>query len=157
MIIEFVGQEAEAIVEIDPRMALFLENGQEVTATIGEEKIVGKITAISSVANKNLLSSVRISFANADNFIGQTANISLNLPNNITPTFLLPLNSVKIIAEGQGEIKIFENGEIRSESVRLGTMYGSAIEIFTELDENTTIILSDVSAYNSEKQELKVE
>lgn len=104
-----------------------------------------------------MLSTVRIAFNNANNFIGQAATIRLELPENISKSFLLPINSVKIIAEGQGEIQTFTNGNIVSEKVKLGAMYGTSIEVFSELPASTIVILSDVSQYNSEKQALSTE
>ncbi len=157
IIAEFAGSQAEAVIEVDPRVALFLTVGQEVPAIINDETLTGKISAVSTIANANMLSTVRIAFDKADKYIGQAATIRLTLPENIAKSFLLPINAVKIIAEGQGEIQTFVDGNIVSQKVQLGAMYGSSIEVFSELPAETIVILSDVSQYNSEKQTLSAE
>lgn len=157
LVAEFVSSEAEAVIEIDPRIALFLEVWQEISAKIDNEKITGTISAISKIANANMLSTVRISFKNAEKFIGQAAVITFSLPENISKSFLIPISAVKIISEGQGEIQILENEKILSKSVRLGAMFGTSIEVFAELPKETSVIVSDVSQFNSEKQKIVIE
>lgn len=64
------------------------------------------------------------------------------------PTYLIPINAVTIIAEGEGKISIFRDGNISTQSVRLGNMYGKHIEVITDIDAHTSIITHDISAYN---------
>ena len=154
---EFAGSQAQAIIEIDPRTALFLQVGQKITAKVQDITLEGTISAISTIARQNMLSTVRIAFDDAKNYIGQSAEITFSIPENISSAYLLPINAIKIIAEGEGEIQTLVNGKIISEKVKLGSMYGSSIEVFTELESNRAIITSDVSQFNEETQTLQVE
>lgn len=104
-----------------------------------------------------MLSTVRIAFDNAEDFIGQPATIHFTIPDKISPSFLLPINSVKIISEGEGEIQALVDGKIVPKKVRLGTMFGASIEVYTELDKNTTVIMTDVSNFNSTTHNLTTE
>lgn len=155
---EMAWAEAQALIEVDPRMALFLSIGQEVSATVGNDTISGKIVSVSIIGGKNLLSSVRIAFENSEKLIGQPTVIHLNLDEKINKnSFLLPINSVKIVSEWQGKISVLENGMIKTIDVQLGAMYGSGIEVFTDLPENTVVILTDVTNFNPETQNLRQE
>lgn len=158
VMLEFAGSETQAVVEVDPRMALLLKVDDKVTAKIGEETVEGKISAISNIAGANMLSTVRISFPTADKYVGQSAILTFDIAEaEKTNSYLLPINAVKIIAEGEGQISIFSDNAIRTEKVRLGNMYGANIEVFTEVDPNSTIITNDTSNFDANIYDLKQE
>lgn len=150
LMLEFAGKDPQAHIEIDPRTALLLGVGDSVTAQIEDATLTGSITSVSRVAGKNMLSSVRIAFPEWGAFIWRAANIVLSIPEMVqsAPTYLIPINAVTIIAEGEGKISIFRDGNISTQSVRLGNMYGKHIEVITDIDAHTSIITHDISAYN---------
>ena len=69
-------------------------------------------------------------------------------------SFLLPINAVRIIAEGQGKIETLVDGKIVTRDVQLGAMYGGNVEVFTDLPADTQVVLSDVTEYNSENTKI---
>lgn len=99
VMVEFAGAETQAVVEVDPRMAILLSVGQKVSAKISEETIEGTISAVSNIAGSNMLSTIRIAFPTADKFVGQPASIIFDIEQKSSPSFLLPINAVKIISE----------------------------------------------------------
>ena len=155
---EFAGSQAQAAIEVDPRVALFLKVGDSVKAQAGDKEITGTIASVSTIAGKNLLSSVRVAFPKADKLIGQPVVIKFQISDAVHKnSFLLPINAVRIIAEGQGKIETLVDGKIVTQEVRLGAMYGGNVEVFTDLPADTQVVLSDVTEYNSETQKLITE
>lgn len=68
---------------------------------VAERTLTGVITALSTVANANLLSTVRIALADGQPFIGESAVLRFS-PQSDTPSYnrlMLPLDVVSIIAE----------------------------------------------------------
>ena len=155
---EFAGSQAQAAIEVDPRVALFLKVGDEVKAVANDQEITGTIASVSTIAGKNLLSSVRIVFPKADKLIGQPVVVKFQISDAVHKnSFLLPINAVRIIAEGQGKIETLVDGKIVTHDVQLGAMYGGNVEVFTDLPADTQVVLSDVTQYNSETQKLVTE
>ena len=155
---EFAGSQAQAAIEVDPRVALFLKVGDEVQAVANDQEITGTIASVSTIAGKNLLSSVRVAFPKADKLIGQPVVIKFQVADAVHKnSFLLPINAVRIIAEGQGKIETLVDGKIVTRDVQLGAMYGGNVEVFTDLPADTQVVLSDVTEYNSETQKLVTE
>lgn len=155
---EISGKSSQAIVELNPQTANLLKIEDEVIAEISGEKIIWKIASISTIPNSNMLSNVRINFENAENFIGQWAKIIFNIknPEEKNNSYLIPLNSINIIEEWIGQINILENEKIITKNVKLWIMYWKNIEIFSDIDSESIIILSDVSKYNNENQTLEI-
>lgn len=155
---EFAGSQAQAAIEVDPRVALFLKVGDKVKAVANDQEITGTIASVSTIAGKNLLSSVRIVFPKADKLIGQPVVVKFQISDAVHKnSFLLPINAVRIIAEGQGKIETLVDGKIVTHNVQLGAMYGGNVEVFTDLPADTQVVLSDVTQYNSETQKLVTE
>jgi hypothetical protein len=68
------------------------------------------ISAVSTISNANLLSTVRISLPKSEKYIGNTATVLFPEENTASNSRLsMKLDSVKIITEGEGEIYILEN------------------------------------------------
>ena len=70
---------------------------------VAERTLTGTITALSTVANANLLSTIRIAIADGGPYIGESATISF-VPKNDTGSNIaltLPLDAISIIAEGE--------------------------------------------------------
>ena len=156
---EFSGKDPQAVIEVDPRVALLLPPSTPVKARFDDETVIeGIVTASSPVAGSNMLSTVRLAFPKASEYIGRPAVIIFEFSDAITGSknILLPINSVKIIEEGIGKIAVLENGNIKEVDVRLGVMYGKNIEVYTDISDDTEIILSDVSSFDPNKHKLTV-
>lgn len=98
---EFAGKNPQSLVEVTPRTALMLSVGDTVSAVVNDTTLTGSISAVSRIAGKNMLASVRIAFPNGEAFIGQGAKITFHLPSteDSKEYFLIPLNAVTILAE----------------------------------------------------------
>lgn len=156
---EFSGKDPQATIEVDPRIALLLPPNTPVKAKFDDNTIVdGIVTASSPVAGNNMLSTVRLAFPDASAYIWRPAVITFALNDTVvnTKNILLPINSVKIIEEGVGKISILSEGKIKEIDVRLGVMYGKNIEVYSDIPDDTEIILSDVSSFDPNKHELNV-
>lgn len=157
---EFSGKEAQILIDIDPRLALYLKLWDSVDITTADSKVLlWNITAISPVASKNMLSTVRIAIKDWQNYIGQGAKVTFKIPeiSKENKSFLLPINSVSIVEEGSGTIAYMSGNVIASESVKLGSIYGKNIEVFTTLPLDAKIIMNDVSNFDATRNEITVE
>jgi len=157
-VVEFSGNEPQALVEVDPRLARLLPPETPVRARFDDGTTIdGVVTASSPVASNNLLSSVRISFPDASAYIGRAATIIFSFDESLTPqkSILLPIKAVRILAEGEGEIALYSNGTIEHKNVRLGNMYGTSIEVFSDIPPSSEIITSDLAGYNAQKNILQ--
>ena len=59
-ITEFTGKQPQIIIDVEPNLVSSLTIGQNVIVTVEEKTLTGVISALSTVANANLLSTVRI-------------------------------------------------------------------------------------------------
>lgn len=93
--------------EVDQALAESLGVGDSVTIHVRDVILTGSLTAVSSVPGANLLSTVRISVANGQKYIGQTATIIFPVLGAVSENkVLLPIDAIRIISEGQGEVAI---------------------------------------------------
>jgi hypothetical protein len=100
-IADFTGREPQIIIDITPALASGLSVGQSVSIAVDNRSLTGTISALSSVTNSNLLSTIRIAVQNGQKYIGKSAQIGFAPQSTIAqPSLLtLPLDAVSIIAE----------------------------------------------------------
>jgi multidrug efflux pump subunit AcrA (membrane-fusion protein) len=160
---EVASNMPEMLVDTEADVALNLENGDTVTVEVGWTTLTGVVSAVSHIANTNLLYSTRISMSTGTDLIGQAAKIIFNINNsNDTPTSIyLPLININIISENEWEIFLLSQSgsELlpKRESVKLWNIRGDSIEVINSFPEDTIIILNDVSNFDSTKQKLVIE
>ncbi|MBP6981515.1 HlyD family efflux transporter periplasmic adaptor subunit [Candidatus Gracilibacteria bacterium] len=156
-VLEVISNTPEVLVDLDGAIASGLSVGSEVQIKIGEQILPASIIAISKAAGSNLLYSTRISVPKAQKYIGSAIKIifTINketLASGMIDNILLPLKSVKIISEQEGQVAIFGTGNtLNYKSVKLGRVSGYGVEIVDPLDSSTEVILSDVENYDSQK------
>ena len=156
-IAEFTSKQPQIIIDIEPSLVASLSVGQSVSVLVAERTLTGVITALSTVANANLLSTVRIALPDGQPYLGESALISFS-PKNDTewPTILtLPLDAISIIAEWEGEIWIYATTGITRTSVKIGQTLGDTVEILSPLKNGTEVILTDMSNYDESKQNIE--
>ncbi len=100
-IAEFTSKQPQIIIDIEPSLVASLGVGQTVSVLVAERTLTGVISALSSVANTNLLSTIRISLPGGRDYIGESALISFSPKGDTNPStsLTLPLSAVSIIAE----------------------------------------------------------
>ncbi len=156
-IAEFTSNQPQIIIDIEPSLVASLTVGQSVWVLVAERTLTGVITALSTVANANLLSTVRISLPDGQPYIGESALISFS-PKDETdwPALLtLPLGAISIIAEWEGEIRIYTATGVTRESVKIGQTLGDTVEILSRLASGTEVIITDMSNYDETKQTIQ--
>lgn len=159
-IAEFSGKLPQIVIDIDTSLASTLISGDTVIINTEGATLTGVISALSSVSNANLLSTVRISVQGGEKYIGKTANITFqsrggNMNNN---TLLLPINAVKIISESEGEVyTLTASGILEKRVVKLGKVWDTNIEIFGSFDQDESLIVSDMSNYDEAKNTITVQ
>lgn len=153
-IAEFTSKQPQMVIDIEPNIVSWLAVGQSVNIMVEEKNLTGTIMALSSVANANLLSTVRIAVPDWQAYIWKSAIINFFPQNNVDwETILtLPLDSVSIISEGEWEIFVYTGTGISKKTVKIWKTLGDAIEINDIISNGTEIILTNMNNYDSNKQ-----
>lgn len=153
-IAEFTSKQPQMVIDIEPNIVSWLTVGQSVNIMVEEKNLTGTIMALSSVANANLLSTVRIAVPDWQAYIWKSAIINFFPQNNVDwETILtLPLDSVSIISEGEWEIFVYTGTGISKKTVKIWKTLGDAIEINDIISNGTEIILTNMNNYDSNKQ-----
>ncbi len=158
-ITDFTSKQPQIIIDIDSSLARTLEVWESVWVRIEQNNLSGTITAVSTVSNTNLLSTVRIAVAYGEKHIGKSAIVIFGQDKaSNSDVVFVPIHAVKIISEGEGEIYILtHSGILESMSVRLGAVRDASVEILSSIGVGTTIVVSDVSNYDPQRQSIQVQ
>lgn len=156
-ITEFTGKQPQIIIDVEPSLVSSLLLWQSVSVLVEWNTLTGAISALSTVANANLLSTIRISIPEWQSYIGKSALISF-IPKNIekwTSILTLPLDAVSIIAEWEWEISIYTGTGITRKNLKIWTTLGDSIEILDSLNDGTEVILTNMNNYDANKQTIE--
>jgi len=153
-IAEFTSKQPQMIIDIEPNIVSWLTVGQSVNIMVEEKNLTGTIMALSTVANANLLSTVRIAVPEWQAYIWKSAIINFFPQNNAgwEAILTLPLDSVSIVSEGEWEIFVYTGTGISKKTVKIWKTLGDAIEINDTISNGTEIILTNMNNYDSNKQ-----
>ncbi len=153
-IAEFTSKQPQMVIDIEPNIVSWLIVGQSVDIMVEEKNLSGTIMALSTVANANLLSTVRIAVPEWQAYIWKSAIINFFPQNNIgwETLLTLPLDSVSIVSEGEWEIFVYTSTGISKKTVKIWKTLGDAIEINDIISNGTEIILTNMNNYDSNKQ-----
>ena len=156
-IAEFTSKQPQIIIDIEPSLVSNLLLWQNVWVLVEWNILTGTISALSTVANANLLSTIRISISEWQSYIGKSALISFFPKNNIKweETLTLPLDAVSIIAEWEWEISIYTGTGIFRKTVKIWKTFGDTVEILDTMNNGTEIILTNTSNYDASKQNIE--
>lgn len=158
-IAEFTSNEPEMVLDIESNLARTLSVWDEVALSVEDKSYKWTIIALSSVAGKNLLSSVRIAVIDWKSIIGQTGRVvfSPKSDTRVSGIQSIPLEAVRIIAENEGEIRYLQDGNILTKTLSIIAIRSGFVETDTLLDGIDAIILTDTTNYNPEKNTLTVQ
>lgn len=156
-IAEFTSKQPQIIIDIEPSLVSNLLLWQNVWVLVEWNILTGTISALSTVANANLLSTIRISISEWQSYIGKSALISFFPKNNIKweEILTLPLDAVSIIAEWEWEISIYTGTGILRKTVKIWKTFGDTVEILDTMNNGTEIILTNTSNYDASKQNIE--
>ena len=157
VITEFSGKLPQIVLDVDSDLAATLMIGNSVMIDAGGVSLTGTITAVSSISNANLLSTIRMTIAGGEKYIGKSASMTFeSKAKNTNGAILLPINAVRIISESEGEINILSaSGGLVKRSVKLGKVGDTSIEVFAPFAKNDLIIITDMGNYDPSKNDLK--
>lgn len=159
-LIEIASNNPEILIDLDEETASAIKNGDEVRAQIGKNSYTGKVLAVSRTAGANLLYTTRISVPSALSDLWSAVTVIFTLEKeSIDPdagkNIILPLKSVKIVSEQEGEIVILSTwGVLEYHSVQLGRVLSEWVEILDTIPPASEVVLSDLSNYVSDKYTL---
>jgi len=121
---------------------------QEVMVYSSRDSVSGSVSSVSSVADRNMLYKVTVELLSGLDILWTTANvyIPLNMWNNV-----LPVNSVIVTAPNRWFVYILSWWELDRYFVDIARVWGSFVELSSVLPENTDVIISDVSNYDSQE------
>ncbi len=131
---------------------------EKVNINYQKKEYKGKVLSISTLADKNLNYRVKIDLEKDIQLVGGIAEVSFDLQAQFP---LIPINAVSILetledGTKKAEIQVFENDALKKQIVNLRNVYGDKIELLTELEPSTQIILNDTSKFNVSEQVLRV-
>lgn len=155
---EMASSMPEMTVDTEADVALNLTAWDAVRVVVSDTTLTGTVSAVSHLANSNLLYTTRISVTNETKLIGQAAKVVFTISSgkDSFSDISLPLLSVNIISENEWEIFLLTHSgtELIPErkSVKLGSLRNESIEILETFTANTEIILSDISNFDRTKQ-----
>lgn len=115
-VVEVVSNNPEVVVDLDAEIAAHLMMNDTIQVRVGKNTFDGVVTAVSHAAGANLLYSTRISVPQALKYIGSAATLVFKGTKEVIDNeqgmknIILPLKSVKIISEQEGQIVLYESG-----------------------------------------------
>lgn len=122
------------------------------------EKFEAEVFSKSNIANETLNHKVKVSLNKDINLVWWIANVSFKLKSNFP---LISLNLVNIFQSDNWkkiwEINILNGKNIEKKEVEFWNIYWRYIEIISWLDKDIKIILNDVSNFDSNKFDLKIQ
>lgn len=131
----------------------YLEAWSEVNVISNNETLKWKIENISNVASDDFTFKTVIKIIDKVNIIWTFVDVELPIKLNNT---LLPLNTLKILGDSKAEVNILKDGKIDTLTIEVWKTYWNKIEVLSEIDEKTEIITNDVSNFNPELFNLKI-
>jgi len=132
----------------------YIDLSESVFVEYDGESYTGSIDSVSQTADTNLKYPATISINENVNLIWNIVNVDIPVK---VKNPLFPINMVKVLDAGKGQINILnENNEIKAKIVATGNIYGNYIEILEELPQDLQVITNYVDNYTPEKFTLKI-
>lgn len=156
-IADFTGKQPQIIIDVEPSLVSTLTVWQNVQVSVEEKVLTGVISALSSVANSNLLSTIRIAVPEWQPYIWKSATINFT-PNSVIQgenSLILPLDVISIIAEWEWEISIYTHTGIIRKNIKIWKTLGDTIEILDTLDNGTEIIITNMDNFDANKHSIE--
>lgn len=137
----------------------YISVGDKVTFTLNGKDVVGTIYSITNVTDNDFNYKANVIFDTQFDTIGWIVTVKVPVKSQYP---LVPLSSVKIIGTNQWILSFLNDGKVLQKEVILGKIYDSNVEIVSYADKkpilpNEQIILTDVSNYDENNFNLKVE
>jgi len=145
---------SEAKISFNKKELSFVSENNSVFLNFDWNIFTWSIYSISKNADSNLKYVSRVIFQDDPDLIGNI--ISVFIPIEVKYN-LISLDILKIKNNWVWTINSLKNWKIEKLEVKLGDIYEDSVEIITNLDKNTDIILNNIDNYNENKFNLKLE
>lgn len=144
-----VVSDSEQEIEISlPEAELsFVSAGKTVSVEVNGKNINWKIVSVSNVADANLNYKATISLDETVNFIGWSVKVSIS---SESTNLLLPISYVNTLSDNKGYIYVLENDLPVKKDVELWRVWGSSIEILTDLADSR-VVTTDMTNFDENK------
>ncbi len=110
------------------------------------------ILSVSSAADKTTLYKVVVWFDHILNQLWDVASVSLPIR---VSDMVLPLNVIIPLSPNQWFVWILHNNELKKQTVTLGHIWGSSVEILSGLVSGMSVVTNDVSYFDPLKFTIK--
>ncbi len=114
---------------------------------------VGKITALSPVADKNWNYKVVIGVYDSKFDIWSFVDVRIPLS---SASIAVPINNIRILDNGFGSVILWDGSWFVNQTVKLGDMFGDDINISTDIPSKYQIVTSDISNYDPNTMNIKI-
>jgi hypothetical protein len=131
----------------------FVKTGDEVNVDINWEERTWSIQSISRTADENFTYKTVISLNGTTSLFGDVVDVKIPVR---TAYPLVPLNVVSILKRNEWIINIWESNEVQPVKVGFWKVWWSNVEITSDLDPNTILIVSDINNFNPNTQEIEL-
>ena len=130
-IAEFAGKKPEIVLDLDPELTKSLGTGDSVEVDVDGVTLSGEITALSTLAGNNLLSTVRIAVPSGERYIGQSVIVKFTYIGTIkSQTTLVPIDAIRVLSEGEGEVAFLtQDMRILKKAVKIQNIGGTNVTI----------------------------
>ncbi len=152
--VELANQSPEILFDVEADIAKLLEVGTSQNVLYQEKTYSGVVVGVSTVATETLLYTARIKIQEPVAQLGQVATIRLQIPSEHR---VIPTDLIKILSERYGEIQTVKDDRIVPVEVQLGRIFGSSVEILSDVPDDTQVILNNVSNFDEKKSKLQIE
>lgn len=158
-IADFDSTSPQIVMDVEPSIVALLSIGESLVVKVDGTELKWVVTALSPIANANLLSTIRIALPDAQKYIGRSALIEIKpSPQSDAPIaehITLPLDALSIISEWEAEIRISSGTGVVRKNVKIGQILGDTIEILDAIPDWSEIIITSLDNYDPEKNILE--
>ena len=156
-LIEVASSSPEILIDLDESTSRLISAWDLVQVKSDAKIYTGSVLWVARTAGSNLLYPARISVPGAVESIWSAVSVVFFLEKESVDetaweNIILPLKSVKIISEQEGEVALLGSGGVISYiSLPLGKVLSEWVEIAWKIPPSSEVILSDLSNYSSDK------
>ena len=152
-IAKIVSQWQEIEISLSETEKKYVRLGDDVTIVNSIWEWIGKITAMSPVADKN--GNYKIIVSIFDDMFDIWSFVDVRIPLS-DASISIPVNNINILDNGYGSIILRDGSGFVNKSIKLGDMFGDSIRIQTDIPSKYQLVTSDISNYDPEKMKIKI-
>lgn len=134
-----------------------VQEGQDAFLDIGGATIKGELVSVSKIANASLNYEASVLIDDSVTIVGNVVDVQIPVT---LEQKLLPVRIIETIGDGKAQIKLLKEtasgSVIENQIIDLGGIWGNNIEVLSELDNDSQVIVSEVGNFDPLKFTLKL-